>query len=110
MARKKGGRRYSEKQKQQIVRRVQGGESQMAVARETGIPLATVGYWARKARDGAAPQASRRRGRRRLAMGRSKRIGRNQGIVWALDGDTLVVRIPLRNFVRQLAQKALAEI
>jgi len=108
MARKKGGR-YSDKQRQEIVRRVQSGESQMAVARETGIPAVTIGYWARKARDGAAPTAKRKRARPRMAVGRSKN-GRNQGIAWALDGDTLVVRIPLRNFARLLAQKALAEI
>jgi hypothetical protein len=34
----------------------------------------------------------------------------NQGITWKLEGDVLVVRIPLRNFARLLAQKALAEI
>ena len=109
MARKKGGRRYSEKQKQEIVRRVQGGETQMAVSRETGIPAVTVGYWARKARDGAAPTAKRKRGRPRSAVG-SRKAARNQSIVWKLEGDVLVVRIPLRNFARLLAQKALAEI
>jgi transposase-like protein len=108
MARKKGGR-YSEKKKQEIVRRVQGGESQMAVARESGIPLATVGYWARKAKDGAAPKARRKRRSSRAVVGGSK-ASRNQGITWALDGDVLVVRIPLRNFARLLAQKALAEM
>lgn len=81
----------------------------MAVSRETGIPAVTVGYWARKAKDGAAPTARRKRGRPRSAVGRSK-AKRNQGIAWALDGDVLVVRIPLRNFARLLAQKALAEI
>jgi len=108
MARKKGGR-YSEKKRQEMVRRVQGGESQMAVSRETGIPAVTIGYWARKARDGAAPKARRKSGSRRAAVGQSK-ASRNQGIAWALDGDVLVVRIPLRNFARLLAQKALEEI
>lgn len=108
MARKKGGR-YSEKQRQEIVRRVQGGETQMAIARETGIPAVTIGYWARKAKNGAAPQTRRKPGRPRSVAGRPK-VSRDQGIVWALDGDVLVVRIPLRNFARLLAQKALAEI
>lgn len=103
MARKKGGRRYTEEQKQEILRRVQGGESQTAVAAETGIPAVTIGYWLRKARGGAAP-AGRKRGRPRAAA------QGNRGIAWTLDGDTLVVRIPLRTFARQMAQKALAEI
>jgi transposase-like protein len=111
MARKKSGRRYSEKQKQEIIRRVSGGESQIAVSRETGIPAVTIGYWARKAKDGATRSATamRKRGRRRAAVTRAS-ADRDRGIVWALDGDVLVVRIPLRNFARLLAQKALAEI
>jgi transposase-like protein len=54
MARKKGGR-YSEKQRQEVVRRVQGGESQLSLSRETGIPAVTIGYWARKAKNGLRP-------------------------------------------------------
>lgn len=109
MARKKGGRRYSEKQKQEIVRRVRSGETQLAVSKETGIPLATVSYWSRTAKDGDSPQRRRRRGRPRKVADRST-VGRNQGIAWELEGDVLVVRIPLRHFARQLVQKALAEI
>jgi hypothetical protein len=30
--------------------------------------------------------------------------------VWSLDGDVLVVRIPMRQFARQLVQKALGRI
>lgn len=103
MALKKGGRRYTDEQKQEILGRVQGGQSQTAIAAATGIPAVTIGYWLRKARGGAAP-AGRKRGRPRAVA------GRNSEIAWALDGDTLVVRIPLRTFARQMAQKALAEI
>jgi transposase-like protein len=109
MARKKGGRRYSEKQKLEVISRVQSGETQKAIAGETGIPLATVGYWARKAKNGTGPKAGRKRGRPRSAIS-SPKAGRNQGIVWKLEGDVLVVRIPLRSFARQIAQKALAEV
>jgi hypothetical protein len=36
--------------------------------------------------------------------------GGSAGIAWALDGDVLVIRIPLRAFARQIAEEALARI
>lgn len=102
MARKKGARRYTVEQKQEILHRVQAGESQTAIAKETGIPLVTIGYWVRKAKGGAAP-SGRKRGRPRKAQG-----GRQISV--ALAGDVLVIRIPLRSFARQLAQRALEKI
>ena len=51
MVRRKGTtRRYTKAQKLEILKRVQAGETQVAVAAATGVPLATVGYWARKAK------------------------------------------------------------
>src|SRR5687768_4048306 len=41
---------YTQAHRQEIVRRIAGGETQVAVAASTGVPLATVGYWARKAK------------------------------------------------------------
>ena len=35
---------------------------------------------------------------------------KSAGIAWALDGDVLVIRIPLRAFARQIAEEALAKI
>jgi hypothetical protein len=35
---------------------------------------------------------------------------RSGGIAWALDGDVLVIRIPLRVFARQIAEDALRKI
>ena len=103
MARKKGARPYTDEQKQAVLRRVQGGESQVAIVVETGIPLATIGYWVRKAKGGA--KAGRKPGRPR-----GTGSGAREEIAWALNGDVLVVRIPLRHFARQLAEKALARI
>ena len=111
-ARSKLGRRYSAEQKAVVIRRVQGGETQAAVAKETGITAWTVGQWVRGAKGGA--KAGRRPGRprgTRSARRPPARTGRrSREIVWALDGDMLVVRIPLSRFVRQLALKALAGI
>jgi len=107
MARKKTGRRYTDEQKQEILRRVAGGERQNAIAKETGIPAVTIGYWVSKARAGGSVAGRKRRAVRRAV---AVRAVRSQDIAWALDGDVLVVRIPLRQFVRHLAQKALAKI
>lgn len=106
MARKKSKGRYTEEQKQEILRRVAGGERQNAIAKETGIPAVTIGYWVSKARarGGALPGRKKRAGRPAMKAVRS------HDIAWALDGDVLVVRIPLRQFVRILAQRALARI
>ncbi len=104
MARRRTGRRYTAEQKREVIRRVQSGESQVAIAKATGISSWTVGQWVRKAKAGA--KIGRKAGRPRAARPDRPR----QEIAWALDGDVLVVRIPLRRFVRQLAQKALAKI
>ena len=104
--RKKTVRRYTEEQRQEILRRVVGGERQNAIARETGIPAVTIGYWVSKAKAKGGAVA----GRKKRAVRRAVRAARSHEIAWALDGDVLVVRIPLRRFVRHLAQKALAEI
>jgi len=112
MASKKSGRRYTAEQKAEVIRRVQAGETQAAVAKAAGISTWTVGQWVRAAKGGA--KVGRRLGRPRgvgSARRRAARTGRGrQEIAWALDGDMLVVRIPLSRFVRQLTLKALAGI
>jgi transposase-like protein len=116
MARRKGTtRKYTKAQRQEIVRRIASGETQAAVAASTGVPLATVGYWARKAKGaGGANSASRataKGGRPARAQRQARtRGGATAGIAWALDGDVLVIRIPLRAFARQIAEEALAKI
>ena len=112
-ARSKLGRRYTAAQKAEVIRRVKGGETQAAVAKEAGISGWTVGQWVRAAKGGA--KADRKPGRPRGTGSRRRRVatrsgGQNQEIAWSLDGDMLVVRIPLSRFVRQLALKALAGI
>jgi transposase-like protein len=117
MARRKGtGRKYTKAQKLEVLKRVQAGETQVAVAASSGVPLATVGYWTRKAKanspaaNGATrPKAKRGRpasARNRVSSGNS----RSGEIAWALDGDVLVIRIPLRVFARQIAEEALRKI
>jgi transposase-like protein len=116
MARRKGTtRKYTQAHRQEIVRRITSGETQVAVAASTGVPLATVGYWARKAKKaGGANGATRTKAKRgrpaRAPRQAGTRAGANAGIAWALDGDTLVIRIPLRAFARQIAEQALAKI
>ena len=116
MARRKGiGRKYTKTQKLEILKRVQAGETQVAVAASSGVPLATVGYWTRNAKKASGsngttrPQPNRGRAsssRKRASSGSS----RSGEIAWALDGDVLVVRIPLRVFARQIAARALEKI
>jgi hypothetical protein len=116
MGRRKGtGRKYTKAQKLEVLKRVQAGETQVAVAASSGVPLATVGYWTRKAKgltvaNGAnRPTAKRGRpagSRNRAVTGAAK----SGGIVWALDGDVLVIRIPLRVFARQIAEEALWDL
>jgi hypothetical protein len=74
-----------------------------------------VGYWTRKAKGttvvNGASRPARKRGRPvgsriRAVTGAAK----SSGIAWALDGDTLVIRIPLRVFARQIAEEALRKI
>jgi transposase-like protein len=105
MAQKKSGRRYTAEQKQEVIRRVQGGETQAVVAKEAGMSAWTVGQWVRGAKGGA--KAGRKPGRprgRRSAPRRAGRTGRRgQEIVWSLDGDLLVLRIPLGRVVRRIA-------
>ena len=112
MARRKSGRRYTGEEKVEVIRRVQAGETQAAVAKATGITAWTVGQWVRAAKGGA--KAGRRPGRprgTRSARGPAGRTGRRgQEIVWSLDGDVLIVRIPMRQFARQLVQEALERI
>ena len=112
MARNKLGRRYTAEKKAEVIRRVEGGETQAAVAQATGITAWTVGQWVRASKAGAKPgrEPDRPRGSRsgRRPAGRTGRRG--QEIVWSLDGDVLVVRIPVGRFARQMALKALAGI
>lgn len=117
MARRKGTtRKYTKAQKLEVLKRIHAGETQVAVAASSGVPLATVGYWTRKAKSAVAtngathPRAKRGRpvgSRNRATTTTSSKSG---GIVWALDGDTLVIRIPLRVFARQIAEEALRKI
>jgi hypothetical protein len=117
MARRKGTtKRYTKAQKQEILKRIRAGETQVAVSAATGVPLATVGYWTRKAKGarttangGARPKAKRGRpaGSRTRVTNGSSRSGE---IAWALDGDVLVIRVPLRVFARQIAARALEKI
>jgi hypothetical protein len=116
MARRKGTtRRYTKAQKLEVLKRVQAGETQVAAAASSGVPLATVGYWTLKAKGATgangATSAARKRG---LPAGSRNRAvtstAKSGGIAWALDGDTLVIRIPLRVFARQIAEEALAKI
>jgi hypothetical protein len=116
MARRKGtGRKYTKAQKLDVLKRVQAGETQVAVATSSGVPLATVGYWARKAKGaGTAPNGDPPHGEARTPGRLRKPHRRKQPKVWrhrvGLDGDTLVIRIPLRVFARQIAEEALARI
>jgi hypothetical protein len=114
MARRKGTGKYTKAQKLEILKRVRAGETQVAVAASSGVPLATVGYWTRKAKSaGATNGAAHPRAKRGRPVGSRNRIAttsKSSGIVWALDGDTLVIRIPLRVFARQIAEEALRKI
>jgi len=113
MTGRKSGRRYKAEQKAEVIRRVQGGETQAAVAKEAGISGWTVGQWVRGAKGGA--KAGRTPGRprssrptRRAAAGARRR---GQEISWTLAGDVLVLRIPLGRVARRAAAlKVLAEI
>jgi hypothetical protein len=114
-ARKGTTNRYTKAQKLEVLKRVQAGETQVAVAASSGVPLATVGYWARRAK--AAPTANgatrpkAKRGRPAASRSRASTGSSRSGeIEWALDGDTLVIRIPLRAFARQIAARALEKI
>lgn len=115
MARRKTrARRYTNQQRREVLRRVKAGQTQTAIAAKTGIPAATIGYWSHKAQE-ASPSAGRTRTRRKRGRPatRGRRVStpsRPAEIAWALDGDTLVIRVPLRNFARQIAEKALAKI
>jgi hypothetical protein len=119
MARRKGtGRKYTKAQKLEVLKRGQAGETQVAVAASSGVPLPTVGYWTRKAKGAGttANGATRPRARRgRPAGSRNRAVtgassAKSGGIAWGLDGDTLVIRIPLRVFARQIAEEALRKI
>jgi hypothetical protein len=113
VARPKGtAGKYTKAQRMEVLKRIQSGETQNAVAAATGVPLATVGYWARKANGaGGANSASRRKAKPARAPRQARtRGGASAGIAWALDGDVLVIRIPLRAFARQIAEEALAKI
>ena len=117
MARRKAtNSKYTKTQKLEILKRIQAGETQVAVAASSGVPLATVGYWTRKAK-GSSPAANgasrtaKRRGRPAGSPARAvTRSSASAGIAWALDGDVLVIRIPLRAFARQIAEEALRKI
>ena len=117
MARRKGTRsKYTKAQKLEILNRIKAGETQVAVAASSGVPLATVGYWTRKAKGSspAANGATRPKAKRGRPAGSRNRAAttasKSAGIAWALDGDVLVIRIPLRVFARQIAEEALRKI
>ena len=58
MARRKGtASKYTKAQKLKVLKRIQAGETQVAVAASSGVPLATVGYWTRKAK-GSSPASN----------------------------------------------------
>ena len=100
-AKSKSGRRYTAEQKAKVIRRVQGGETQAAVAKEAGISAWTVGQWVRGATGGRKPGRPRSaRLTRRPAAGSARR---DQAVSWTLTGDTLVLRIPLGRVVRRIA-------
>jgi transposase-like protein len=111
-------KRYTKAQKLDVLKRVQAGETQVAVAASSGVPLATVGYWTRKAKGSslAANGATRPKGKRGRPAGSRNRATtatstpKSGGIAWALDGNMLVIRIPLRVFARQIAEEALRKI
>ena len=115
MARRKTkARRYTNEQRREILRRVKAGERQAAISAETGVPAVTIGYWSRKAGIAAASaRRTRTTGKRKRSGARGHRKAATSlsgGIAWALDGDMLVIQIPLRNFARQIAEEALAKI
>jgi hypothetical protein len=115
MAGRKGTtQRYTKAQKSEILKRVQAGETQVAVAASSGVPLATVGYWTRKAKSATVANSRSRPTAKRVrstgSRNRAITASKSGGIIWALDGDTLVIRIPLRVFARQIAEEALARI
>ena len=112
MARRKGTSKYTKAEKLKVLTRIKAGETQAAVAASTGVPLATVGYWARKAKKAEATNSVSPKKRGRPAGSRSRVTSRAEsaGIAWALDGDVLVIRIPLRAFARKVAEEALAKI
>ncbi len=112
-ARKALGVRYTAQQKAEVVRRVQSGETQAAVAKETGISGWTVGQWVRgakgRAKAGQKPGSPRGTRLARLSPANSDRRGLK--IASSLDGDTLVLRIPLGRVARRIAAlKVLAAI
>jgi len=117
MARRKGtASKYTKAQKLKVLKRIQAGETQVAVAASSGVPLATVGYWTRKAK-GSSPasnganRTTKKRGRPAGSRNRAvTRTSASTGIAWALDGNVLVIRIPLRVFARQIAEEALRKI
>ena len=98
MARRKSGRRYTAEQKAEVIRRVQGGETQAAVAKEAAISAWTVGQWVRGAKGGV--KAGRKPGRPR-----GSRSGRPSAVK-ALAAE--FCRSPPRWWVA--ARKVLAEI
>lgn len=110
------GRRYKDVEKEEVVRRVRAGESRNAVAAATGVPPSTVGYWVKIAGDGSA-RGGGKAGKAGEGMA-GKKAGRprpsgagGETISWALDGDELVVRIPLGRLARRAAAlQVLAEI
>jgi len=113
VGREESGSRYSAEQRQEVIRRVQGGETQAAVAKEAGISAWRVGQWVRGAKGGA--KVGRRPGRvrgTRSARRRAAMTGRrSEAIAWSLVGDLLVLRIPLGRVARRAAAlKVLAAI
>ena len=140
-----GQRRYSDEEREEVVRRVKAGKTMYAVAVATGIRYSTVESWVKsvgkKRRHSSAVKeeaavrapgfgsAGGREGgddgksgaRRGMGVairksaggsGKSGTAGRSpEGISWALEGEVLVLRIPLGRVARQMAAlKVLAKI
>jgi transposase-like protein len=115
--------RYSDAVKDEVVRRVEAGENRAAVARDTGIRYETVVYWVRTRKRGSAgggKAGTAGRGRRAKSVTARKTtgpprptrsVGIGEAISWALQGDVLVLRVPLGRVARRAAAlKVLAAI
>ena len=115
----KDQRRYTDVEREAVVRRVRAGESRIAVAAATGIPESTVGYWVKIAGGGSATGSGVKVGKaeKGTALKKASRPrasssgGGGETVSWAFEGDVLVVRIPLGRLARRIAAlKVLAAI
>jgi transposase-like protein len=104
-------RRYKDGVKDEVVRRVREGESRGSVARDTGIPMPTVCYWVRTrgrgsasgGRAGKTRKAGKGTAGRKAGRPQATNSGGGEAISWAIEGDLLVLRIPLGRIARRAA-------